>query len=333
MIPKYLSGERYDLEHEYTSEGAMICNPRFGIVISDWDSRCQDRITMGLDFRITEQGKTDVDLEPGMYSIHSPLYGTDWRDENAFEDRFSCMCGFLQGRRYMDRETVCPKCKRKVTFVDTNLATTGWFILDRNEIIHPAIYRKLAWFVSDQHLYQMLKFVPEQDRAKYMDEKSSPFYGIGMIEFEERYDEILDYYLKKTRKEDGYNFLKICQNETFVHSLPCYSSTLRKWMVNNGDVRYSDEDKIFKKLFSDHMLLNDDFEWKRRIDVRKKRIASGRTKGNVDYLRKENILHRIQGYVNDLYKLSFDTISKKEGTINEQILGGRLTESKFSCPL
>ena len=44
--------------------------------------------------------------------------------------------------------------------------------------------------------------------------------------------------------------------------------SLRKWMVRNGDIRYSDEDKIFQKLFSDHMLLNDDFEWKRRIDVR-----------------------------------------------------------------
>ena len=82
-------------------------------------------------------------------------------------------------------------------------------------------------------------------------------------------------------------------------------------------MRYSDEDKIFQKLFSDHKLLNDDFEWKRRVDYRKSR------KKNASYLRKEDILHRIQGYVNDIWGLSFDTIKRKEGIINEQILGGR----------
>ena len=97
-------------------------------------------------------------------------------------------------------------------------------------------------------------------------------------------------------------------------------------MVRNGDVKYSDEDKIFQKLFSDHVLLNDNFEWQRRVDYRK-----GRNK-DTSYLRKENILHRIQGYVNDIWDLSFDSIQRKEGIINEQILGGRLTESKFSCP-
>ena len=92
------------------------------------------------------------------------------------------------------------------------------------------------------------------------------------------------------------------------------------------NIKYSDEDKIFQKLFSDHVLLNDNFEWQRRVDYRK-----GRNK-DTSYLRKENILHRIQGYVNDIWDLSFDSIQRKEGIINEQILGGRLTESKFSCP-
>ena len=101
---------------------------------------------------------------------------------------------------------------------------------------------------------------------------------------------------------------------------------LRKWMQRNGDVKYSDEDKIFMKLFSDHMLLNDNFEWQRRVDYRKN------VKKDTAYLRKENILHRIQGYVNELWDLSFESIERKEGIINEQILGGRLTESKFSCP-
>ena len=194
--PSNMSGERLFNEHKHTSDGATICNPRFRIIISDWDSRCKDELTTGVGFRITEKGKTDVDLEPGMYSIHSPLFGTDWKDENAFEDRYSCRCGDLIGKRYMDSETVCPKCNSKVRFIDTKLKTTGWFVLDRNVIIMPSMYKKLGWFFSNQHLYQMLKYVPEQERAKYMDNKSSPYYGIGMIEFYERFDEIVEWYYR-----------------------------------------------------------------------------------------------------------------------------------------
>ena len=316
----YLSGERYHHEHKLTSDGSIICNPRFRPIYSDWDSRCKDELTTGAGFRITEKGKTDVDLEPGLYSIHSPLYGTDWKDENAFEDRFSCKCGHLIGRKWMDAETVCEICHSRVRFIDTDLRKTGWFVLDRNWVILPAMYYKLNWFFGSVsgHLYQMLKFVPESERAEYMDSKSSPFYGIGMIEFYERFDEILEYYYQKNKKHEGYMHLKIHRDEIFVHCIPCYNMALRKWMVRNGDIKYSDEDKIFQKLYSDHMLLNDDFEWRRRVDYRK-----GRRKDTA-YLRKENILHRIQGYINDLWKLSFDTVKRKDGIINEQILGARL---------
>lgn len=317
-MPEYLSGHKLCKPHEKTSDGATICNPRFRIVISDWDSRCKDELITGAGFRITEKGKTDIDLEPGMYSIHSPLYGTDWKDENAFEDRFSCRCGNYIGRKYMDTETVCPKCHTKVRFIGMNLLKTGWFVLDRNEIIEPSMYYKLAWYFGKQHLFQMLRYVPEQDREKYMDNSTSPWYGIGMIEFTEKFDEIVQWYYAKNKKHEGYEFIRIHRNEVFVHSIPCYNMALRKWMVRNGDVKYTKEDKIFQKLFSDHMLLNDEFEWRRRVDYR-----AGRKKDTA-YLRKENILHRIQGYVNELWELSFDTIKRKEGIINEQILGGRL---------
>ena len=316
--PSNITGYPLYHEHKHTSDGATICNPRFRIIVSDWDARCKDELTTGAGFRITEKGKTDVDLEPGLYSIHSPFYGTDWKDENAFEDRYSCRCGHLIGKRYMDREVVCPICNTSVRFIDTDLRKTGWFVLDRNWIINPGMYRKLGWYFGNTHLHQMLKYVPEEERSKYMDNKSSPFYGIGMIQFFEDFDNIVAYYYNKNKKHEGYEFIRIHREEIFVHCIPCYNMAMRKWMVRNGDIKYSDEDKIFQKLFSDHMLLNDNFEWQRRVDYRKGR------KKDTSYLRKENILHRIQGYVNDLWDLSFDNIQRKEGIINEQILGGRL---------
>lgn len=316
--PSNLTGEPLYHEHKKTSDGATICNPRFRIIVSDWDSLCDDMIATGLGFRITEKGKTDINLEPGLYSIHSPLYGTDWKDENAFEDRYSCRCGYYTGKRYMDTETICPKCNKPVRYIDSDLKKTGWFILDRNHILNPAMYMKLSWFFGANHLNQMLKYVKENERAEFMDNKSSPYYGIGMIEFYENFDEILEYYYKKNKKREIYEFIRIHRNEIFVRSIPCYNMALRKWMQKNDDVKYSKDDKIFMKLFSDHMLLNDNFEWQRRVDYRKNR------KKDTSYLRKENILRRIQEYANKLWENSFSTINDKEGIINEQILGGRL---------
>ena len=46
-MPIYLTGERLQREHKTTSDGSTICNPRFRIMISDWDSRCKEELTTG----------------------------------------------------------------------------------------------------------------------------------------------------------------------------------------------------------------------------------------------------------------------------------------------
>ena len=54
-----------------------------------------------------------------MYGIHSPLFGTDWLDDNAFADRYSCECGKMIGKIFKGRK--CPECGTKVEFIDVNL--------------------------------------------------------------------------------------------------------------------------------------------------------------------------------------------------------------------
>ena len=81
-----------------TDEGTLVFNRTVKVEIVNWDEEAQTQILERKGFRITEKGKTDVDVEPGLYSIHSPLYGTDYSDEHGFEDRYSCKCGYLQGK-------------------------------------------------------------------------------------------------------------------------------------------------------------------------------------------------------------------------------------------
>ena len=73
-----------------TDDGYLVFNRSVKLEIVNWDEEAQSQILEREGFRITEKGKTDVNTELGLYSIHSPLSGTDYSDELGFEDRYSC---------------------------------------------------------------------------------------------------------------------------------------------------------------------------------------------------------------------------------------------------
>lgn len=311
-----------------TDDNTIICNRRVVLNCVNWDCLARDQIESGVGFRITEQGKTDVDEKPGYYSIHSPLYGTDYSDENAFEDRYSCPCGYLMGKHYKDNHTVCPKCGEKVEFVDIDMRKTGWIILDRDLIIQSFFFKKIWSFIGKTKFLPIIEFVDPDKRVPTPD---NPFIGIGMIEFRRRFSEVMEFFLAKNPKKDAqYMYIMSHYDDIFAQSIPVYNMHLRQFIVMDKEIKYSDDDILFRKIFSNHRLLNDNFELARRRSVRDKRLATRTQRGDmepkagtVDYLRRENILYTIQMDINRLWELSFDTINKKTGIIRDQISGGR----------
>ena len=306
-------------EVRYLKTGEVVCNPRFRIITPDWDNMAKIQLESGAGFRITEIGKTDVNLSPGLYSIHSPLYGTDFQDDHAFADTWSCECGELQGMNYADGKTLCPKCGKPVKFVDIDLTKTGWIILDKDYIIQPTIYKKLVSFIGQKNIGPILNYVDDLERATLLE--TTPYYGIGMIEFKERFLEILDFFYKKNKKKaQQYIYLRAMYetDNIFMKSIPVYSSFLRQFIVRGDDIKYSKTDTLFRKIFSNVSLLNDRFILERRRESREKK------KKDLSYLRREAILYRIQLDLDALWDLSFSTIDGKEGVIKDQLLGGRL---------
>lgn len=305
-------------EVKYLESGEVVCNPRFRIITPNWDERARLRIAEGKDFRITEIGKTDTDNRAGMYSMHSPLYGTDFQDENAFADLWSCKCGALQGRNYADGKTICKKCKSKVEFVDSDLTVTGWIILDRDYIIQSTMYKKIESFIGVKQLALMLNYADELEMKEI--EHPVPYQGIGMIEFREKFDEIIEFFYKKNRKTQMYIYLKMMyvSDNIFMHCIPVYTTALRQFIIKGDDIKYSKTDTLFRKIFTNVSLLNDGFELQRRIEGRRKRQK------DLSYLRRELILYRIQHDLDKLWDLSFDAIDKKDGLIKDQLEGGRM---------
>jgi len=305
--------------HNYT-----YCNETVQLKTVNWDKLCQLQLESGVGFRITEPGKTDLHTEAGMYSIHSPLYGTEYQDNNAFEDRYSCRCGKLQGKHYADAHTLCPDCKTYVEFVDIDMRKTGWIILDNDQIIQPEFYKKIWAFLGTKRFPEILEYVDEDKREPDI---NNPYKGIGIIEFRKRFEEIMAWGLRKNKKKlDHYEFIMSHISQVFAHCIPVYNMHLRQFAIRDGSIKYSKEDVVFRKIYSDHNLLNSKFVLARRVENRAKRAkkqGKDPIPGTVDYLRRENITYSIQKGIDALWELSFQTIDKKDGLIRDQILGGR----------
>lgn len=290
------------------SSSKIILNRTTRLKTADWDARAREDISSGKGFRITEDGKSDMNTEAGTYSIHSPLYGTDFHDEHAFEDRYSCKCGTYTGKNF--NGMMCPNCKTKVQFIDVDITTTGWIILDRDYIINPIYYKKIRTFIGTKIFPEILKFKDDHEKGD-----SSPFDGIGCVEFRERFDEVMDFFMKKhhsnQKKRELYFFIMARRDLVFTHSIPVYSTHLRPFVIRGSEIKYSDDDKLFKHIYTNSKMLNDRYELERRIEVAKKRKNPKRN--SVQYLRREHILYSIQNDLDKLWESSFETIKKKSG--------------------
>lgn len=294
--------------------GLVKFNRRVRLRQLNWDDEAKVMIAAGKGFRVVEKGVTDTDQTKRMYSIHSPAFGTDWSDQRPFEDRYSCKCGEYIGKNFKGIE--CEKCKTKVEFIDIDMNYTGWIMLDNHKVIQPMFYRKIAAFIGTKTFPKIITFVEPKDRIPT---KANPYVGIGLLEFYERFNEIMDFFLDK-KKHHYKQYLNIMANydKVFVSSIPVFSTYLRMLVIKDGKMNYSKEDVLYNKMYTNSVLLNDRFEL-----VRRRNNAVARKK-DLFYLRTENILGNFQKDLNELWDIVFDTVKRKKGQIKEQILGGRL---------
>ena len=218
---------------------------------------------------------------------------------------------------------MCPHCGYPVEYVDIDMRITGWIVLERDYIIQPLFFKKIQSIIGSKNFLNILKL--KDDREKVPNIK---YDGIGIVEFMERFDEVMNYYIKKKpAKINQFLYIMSHKDQVFVHCIPVYSSHLRPFVIRAEEIKYSDEDKIFKRLYSNSVLLNDRYELSRKLVSAEKRPESERKKKTIESLRKENILFAMQTDLNTLWELSFDTIKKKTGQIRDKVLGGRLIKN------
>ena len=290
-----------------TKDTKIIFNKTIRIITSDWDAKAMDSIASGEGFRITEEGKTDTNEEPGYYSIHSPLYGMGYSDEHAFEDRYSCKCGRFTGKNY--ENYVCPKCNTKVQFSDVDMTKTGWIILDKDVIINPIYFNKIKAFIGQKVFPEIIKYKELHERSDTV-----PYDGIGMIEFYERFDEIMDYYLMLyPHKKNYYDDIMAHKSIVFTHSIPVFTTLLRPTKLDSiGSLKYEKTNENYNLLA--HLV----------YAANKNKLVTDRQKKG-----KYQILFDIQEQFNLLYTELVKILKGKKGDLRSSI-GGRYGFSERS---
>ena len=251
------------------------------IEVLDLDKESEADIASGNGFLIEAPKSTNKKDMKSPNGIYSPKFGQKLGDLNPYADKYSCECGYLKSR--IHNGMVCPMCNTICKYVDDNFKIFGWIRLkDKYHIIHPKFYDTLDYFfgpspynikrkrIKGSKLQNMLNHSPDVDPDGHWSECSfkpdnEPFYGIGMIEFYNRFDEILNFYYNKNpkKKKDVYDEILYYRDIIFCHNIPVFTTHLRPTDIRDKYMYYEPTNGIYNMINKHVHTINKD---RRKLD-------------------------------------------------------------------
>lgn len=284
----------------------------------DLNKSCERDLRTGKGIVIKEKPFTkDV---KNYHGLQSDWFGTSWESgADGFKDRYTCKCGSTMGKKYEGK--ICPECGHEVKLIDVDLDKFGWIILKEHYLIHPICYKFLETIIGVTTLKDIIAFNRKPDKNGNVlfdaeDDKKNPYRNIGLIEFRERFEEILDFYRKK-KKDKGLliDLLIAHKDQVFIYCIPVFSSVLRTSLVRGERLFSNKFDTCYNKIFSSVESLNNN---------REVSIVDGKKKTTIPTYIK---LAHLQKSLMELWKLVFEQIDKKTGHIKDSVLAGRVNYS------
>jgi hypothetical protein len=254
--------------------------------------------------------------------IFSPKYGQKLGDLNPFADRYSCACGRLKSR--INHGIVCEKCHTKCKYVDDNFEMFGWIVLkDQYHVIHPDLYKSIEFFFGQSKinveqrnakkgsvLQNIIFYNVQIDQNGHESEvinppANEPFFGIGMMSFYERFDEIMDYYLKKNpKKKDYYDDIMKDRDKVFSHSIPVFTTHLRPADIRDKNMYYEPINGIYNV-----------------INIQAHRINADKTRMQRNPKKKNQMLYKLQMKFMELHSEIIAICSGKKGQLRSLVAG------------
>ena len=261
-------------------------------------------------------------LKEFLITNHNPADASSntFNEDGVFSERifgklsngvdFSCRCGTIEGE--FNLGILCSKCNTKVTYKGLNLSREGWIDL-HYPIVNPLFYRYIRKIIGKTNLDKILAFKSKLDLNGNMITNPIiyPYDGIGMINFIDHFQEVLDaFFLKKKKKlPNDYNFIMENQELLFIEKFPVISSKLRPALMINNDLDYHEINNFYNGLIKNANTLKDLTELEE-------------TEINVNSLLNKN-----QELVNSVSDALVDELITKDGYIRNSLFGSRLNFS------
>ena len=277
------------------------------------DERRYD-ITHGRGFPITSPKPIKEDVKD-VNGIFSTRFGKTLNDDHPFEDLYRCRCGKMMGKFNVGQ--VCPVCHTTVKFVDNDFGYFGWMILkDPYYVIHPSLYMSLSSFIGNEEFENIIRIQSKKDEdgndIEIKRPKKEPFFGIGMMEFHDRFDEIMEYYYsvkcKSSSKMDLYKDIMHDKDKVFTHSIPVFTTLLRPYKIEGGEMHYESTNATYKILSSIVAKINSD-----SLTMNRNRKT------------KNELLFDCQMKIKELFTEINKILSGKKGSVRNAA-GGRLVK-------
>ena len=287
------------------------------------DKECEEDIKSGRGFFITNE--IDFDEKTGNRTIdglYSPLYGIDTFSDKVTDDNFYCECGKLRGS--INEGEICPNCGTECKFVDADLSITGYIDLGKHYVINNGMYPLLAKLMGTRDLEEIITFSNKYDvngkhiinadmeiNGKKSKSKRSIYAGLGLEEFYERFDEIMEYYKNKNKaKTNVYDVIMRYRDCVFTSKIPVYSALLRPLVKENSRIGVIEINRYFSTILGDANTIREVVPF----GIKKNMVTEG-------------ILLEIQQNYNEIYSYNIDALSSKKGIIRSSIICARVDSS------
>lgn len=306
--------QKLDLKISYPYDPNYEYNTRLERL--DLDKEREEDIKKDKGFIIAPSQGIKKDLK-NQFSIFSSKFGQTIKDINPFGNRYKCECGYLQNK--VNNGCICPICNTRVKYVDDDYNYFGWLVLKDYYIISPAFYNNIRYFIG-KDFDKIIKYEPVVDEDGHQlnpdNPKESPYIGIGLIEFRNKFDEIMEFYANKNKnKLDNYNDIMSHKDIVFTQSIPVFTVLLRPYDVDKFTFSHEATNAYYNSINTKVTSLN------------KSKLMEEKAKANnqsIGPIRKniQETLYQLQLKLDQLYNEIINIISGKKGNIRT-LFGGR----------
>lgn len=264
-------------------------------------------------FIIRDAPFADIDKSiKNMDGPRSPRYGTTYGDNNEFMDRYRCKCGRTIGAVFEGDK--CPYCGEVVEYKDVEISYTGWINFAPYKVINPLYYHRLQSALSKKNLENIISneniitsqgIIRKHNDVIEVKKSMLTYHNIGMKEFYDNYEEIMEYYKSKRKiKADLIDSLIADKDMVWTSKIPVYSTILRPMGLSTESYYFSPLDREINPLT--------------HISINLKKASA---------IEVPLYLFQAQSRVNKLWALNFSLIDSKHGWVRAQVLGGEFNYS------